>query len=58
MRSIEAMFHKKVKNKSKAIAVARKEMIEAAKNHEYERAAYIRDYIIKLEGDADQSKDD
>ena len=35
--------------KNKTIEKLRKEMLEAAKNQEYERAAYLRDIIIELE---------
>lgn len=34
---------------TKAVNILRKEMLEAAKNQEYERAAYLRDLIIDLE---------
>lgn len=34
---------------SKAIRILKKEMLQAAKNKEYERAAYIRDMIIEFE---------
>ena len=36
------------KNSTKAIAMLRKEMLQAAKNQEYERAAHLRDMIIEL----------
>ncbi|MDE7433622.1 MAG: UvrB/UvrC motif-containing protein, partial [Mycoplasmoidaceae bacterium] len=52
-KAVEAIFHAKTKpNKektTKAINVLRKEMLEAAKKQEYERAAYLRDLMIDLE---------
>jgi len=53
-KTMEAYFHKKNKldisaDKSKAIKILRKEMLQAAKSQEYERAAYLRDMIIELE---------
>jgi excinuclease ABC subunit B len=50
-KAVEAFFHKdaKPKNKTKAIAVLRKAMEQAADSKEYERAAYLRDLIIELE---------
>jgi excinuclease ABC subunit B len=52
-KMIEAYFHSNkvdYKKQTKAISVLRKEMLQAAKNQEYERAAYLRDAIIELEG--------
>jgi excinuclease ABC subunit B len=55
-KAIEAYFHGRnkvdFKKKTRAIAVLRKEMLQAATNKEYERAAYLRDMIIELEGDS------
>ncbi len=52
-KAVEAIFHARNKpNKdktTKAVNILRKEMLEAAKNQEYERAAYLRDLIIDLE---------
>lgn len=50
----------KVKNASKikqtkAVAKLRKEMLEAAKQQEYEKAAFIRDLIIELEANLQKS---
>ncbi len=39
-----------IKAKDKLIIKLKKEMLEAAKNQEYERAASIRDMIIEIEG--------
>jgi excinuclease ABC subunit B len=52
-KTIEAYFHKMnaPRNKTKAIAVLRKEMMQAADNQEYERAAYLRDYLLELESE-------
>ena len=36
---------------TKAINRLRREMLAAAKKQEYEKAAYLRDLIIELEGD-------
>jgi excinuclease ABC subunit B len=51
---IDAYFHGKnkvdYKKRTKAIGILRKEMLQAATNQEYERAAYLRDTIIELEG--------
>lgn len=38
------------KKQTKAIGILRKEMLQASKNQEYERAAFLRDTIIELEG--------
>lgn len=44
--------HTKNKEKiTKAIAILRKKMLEAAKNQEYEQAAYLRDLILDYEKD-------
>ncbi|GMO15346.1 MAG: excinuclease ABC subunit UvrB [Mycoplasmoidaceae bacterium] len=50
-KAIEAMFHKQVniKNKTKSIAILKKEMKIAADNQEYEKAAYLRDILLELE---------
>ncbi len=59
-KAVEAIFHSRNKpnaeKTTKAINILRKEMLEAAKNQEYERAAYLRDLIIDLEGQIKQSK--
>jgi excinuclease ABC subunit B len=51
---VEAYFQGKnkvdFKKQTKAIGILRKEMLQAANNQEYERAAYLRDVIIELEG--------
>jgi excinuclease ABC subunit B len=50
---VEAYFRSNkvdVKKQTKAISILRKEMLQAAKNKEYERAAFLRDTIIELEG--------
>jgi excinuclease ABC subunit B len=50
---IEAYFQNNKtdsKSRSKAINILRKEMLQAAKQREYERAAYLRDLMIELEG--------
>lgn len=41
---------KSKEKKDKTIKKLREEMLQAAKNQEYERAAYLRDIIIELEG--------
>lgn len=50
---VEAIFHSRNKpnteKTTKAINILKKEMLTAAKNQEYERAAYLRDLIIDLE---------
>jgi excinuclease ABC subunit B len=55
-KAVEAYFHNRnkvdLKKKTRAIAVLRKEMLQAATHQEYERAAYLRDMIIELEGDS------
>jgi excinuclease ABC subunit B len=50
-KAMEALFHKQTnkKNASKSIALLRKQMLEAAKNKEYEKAAYLRDLLLELE---------
>ncbi|GHU47480.1 hypothetical protein FACS1894218_1970 [Bacilli bacterium] len=52
---VEAYFQHKnkvdYKKQTRALSVLRKEMLQAAANREYERAAYLRDIIIELEGD-------
>jgi len=52
-KALEAIFNKNAKvtqkDGSKAIKILRKKMEEAAKNQEYEQAAYYRDMIIDLE---------
>lgn len=52
-KAIEAIFHAHNKPNEKktthAINVLKKEMLEAAKKQEYERAAYLRDLMIDLE---------
>jgi excinuclease ABC subunit B len=53
VKIFEAYSHKSTsapKEKSKVIEILRKEMLQAAKSQEYERAAYLRDKIIELEG--------
>lgn len=50
---VDELISKKKKSKEKidkTIKKLRNEMLEAAKNQEYERAAYLRDIIIELEG--------
>jgi excinuclease ABC subunit B len=51
VKLIEAMFHKNSspRNKTKAIGILRKEMLIAAQNQEYEKAAHLRDMLIELE---------
>jgi excinuclease ABC subunit B len=52
-KTIEAYFkNNKVnfKKTSKAVNILKKEMLQAAHNQEYERAAFLRDAIIELEG--------
>jgi excinuclease ABC subunit B len=52
-KTVEAYFRSNkidFKKQTKAISILRKEMLQAAKNQEYERAAYLRDTIIELEG--------
>jgi excinuclease ABC subunit B len=53
---VEAYFHGKnkldYKKQTRAVSILRKEMLQAATNQEYERAAYLRDIIIELEGNA------
>jgi excinuclease ABC subunit B len=55
-KTIEAYFQSKnkidLKKKTRAISVLRKEMLQASKQQEYERAAYLRDMIIELEGNS------
>jgi excinuclease ABC subunit B len=50
----EALFRdatsKNSKIRNKSINILHKQMMDAAKNHEYERAAYLRDMILELEG--------
>lgn len=52
-KAVEAIFHARNKpnteKATKAINVLKKEMLEAAKNQEYERAAYLRDLMIDLQ---------
>ena len=51
---MEAAYKAKKKGgekQTKAISRLRKEMLAAAKKQEYEKAAYLRDLIIELEGD-------
>ena len=43
---------KGVQMRKQTIANLRKEMMEAAKKQEYERAAYLRDIIIELESNS------
>jgi excinuclease ABC subunit B len=54
IKAMEAYFHKQnaPKNATKAIALLRKEMLIAAENQEYERAAHLRDALIELEAKA------
>lgn len=52
-KMMEAAFNAKKQGKNKqtkAIKKLRNEMLNAAKNQEYERAAYLRDLILELEG--------
>lgn len=53
-KSLEAFYKykdkKNSKDKSRAISILRKEMLEAAKKQEYERAAHLRDMIIEIQG--------
>jgi excinuclease ABC subunit B len=57
-KAVEAYFHGKnkvdFKKKTRAISVLRKEMLQASKQQEYERAAYLRDMIIELEGNSEK----
>jgi excinuclease ABC subunit B len=55
-KTVEAYFHHKtnVREKTKSIYILKKEMMQAAKNKEYERAAYLRDLLIELEGNSKQ----
>lgn len=50
----EALFRdatsKNSKIRNRSINILHKQMMDAAKNHEYERAAYLRDMILELEG--------
>jgi excinuclease ABC subunit B len=59
-KAIEAYFlHKNkvdTKKTTKAINIIRKEMLQAAKQQEYERAAYLRDMLIEMEGDQKHAK--
>lgn len=52
-KAVEAIFYARNKpnaeKATKAINVLKKEMLEAAKNQEYERAAYLRDLMIDLQ---------
>jgi excinuclease ABC subunit B len=61
-KMIEAYFHGKnkvdYKKTTRALSVLRKEMLQAAKSQEYERAAYLRDMIIELEGGNKNKADD
>jgi excinuclease ABC subunit B len=53
VKVVEAYFkNSKIdfKKQTKAIGILRKEMLQAAKNKEYERAAFLRDTIIEIEG--------
>lgn len=53
IKMMDTLFHGKnkmsEKNKSKAIALLKKHMLEAAKMQDYEKAAYFRDMIFELE---------
>jgi excinuclease ABC subunit B len=52
-KAVEAYFRSNkvdYKKQTKAISILRKEMLQAANNQEYERAAFLRDAIIELEG--------
>ena len=39
------------KKQTKAISMLKKEMLEAAKNQQYERAAYLRDLIMEIDSE-------
>ncbi len=57
MKLMEAAYNAKKKGKekqTKAIKRLRKEMLAAAKNKEYEKAAYLRDLIIELDGNLEE----
>ena len=57
MKLMEAAYSAKKKGKdkqTKAIKRLRKEMLAAAKNKEYEKAAYLRDLIIELDGNLEE----
>ena len=57
MKLMEAAYSAKKKGKdkqTKAIKRLRKEMLVAAKNKEYEKAAYLRDLIIELDGNLEE----
>ncbi len=57
MKLMEAAYNAKKKGKekqTKAIKRLRKEMLTAAKNKEYEKAAYLRDLIIELDGNLEE----
>ncbi|MBP5256763.1 MAG: excinuclease ABC subunit UvrB [Mycoplasma sp.] len=59
MKLMEAAYSAKKKGKekqTKAIKRLRKEMLIAAKNKEYEKAAYLRDLIIELNGNLEEEK--
>ena len=59
MKLMEAAYNAKKKgkeNQTKAIKRLRKEMLIAAKNKEYEKAAYLRDLIIELNGNLEGEK--
>lgn len=53
-KAVEAVFNSRNKpnteKTTKAINILKKEMLEAAKNQEYERAAYLRDLMLDLQG--------
>ena len=56
-KAMEAIFYKKTKSNNKsqtrAIAILKKRMQEAAKKQEYEQAAYYRDLLFELESKLD-----
>lgn len=59
-KAVEAIFRARnkpnVEKTTKAINVLKKEMLEAAKNQEYERAAYLRDLMIDLQEQINKTK--